>query len=59
MNKKFCFLIIFLLAGCSYTKPVITKIKPQNNQFIVEKCQIKYHPFVGISTENCADYSIP
>lgn len=57
--QKLLLIGFLLLGGCTYTKPVITEIEQQpNGQFKVEKCTIRYSPFVGISTENCTHHKV-
>ena len=57
MKKLLLILTIGLLAGCTYSKPVITEItQDKDGRLTVEKCQIQYHPFVGIMTKNCSNY---
>ena len=57
MKKFFYILSIFLLSACTYSKPVITEItQDKDGRLTLEKCQIQYHPFVGIMTKNCSNY---
>ncbi|MGN0919759.1 MAG: hypothetical protein ACI4OR_03265 [Alphaproteobacteria bacterium] len=57
MKKLFLLLMALLLAGCTYSKPVVTEIiQDKDGRMTIEKCQIQYHPFVGIMTKNCSYY---
>ena len=57
MKKLFSILTFILLTGCTYSKPVITEItQDKDGRLTLEKCQIQYHPFVGIMTKNCSNY---
>ena len=59
MQKLFLLCIAFLLTACTYSKPVITEmIQDKDGRISIEKCQIQYHPFVGIMTKNCSTYRI-
>ena len=57
--QKLFFISLFFLNACTYTKPVITEVEKDNHGNLkVEKCIIKYSPFMGISSENCAHHKI-
>ena len=57
MQKFFFILWSMILTGCTYSKPVITEItQDKDGHLRLEKCQIQYHPFVGIMTKNCSNY---
>ena len=57
MQKLFLLFGLFLCSACPYSKPVITEItQDKDGRLTLEKCQIQYHPFVGIMTKNCSSY---
>ena len=57
MKKLFLILSGLLLTACTYSKPVITEnSQDKDGRMTIEKCQIQYHPFVGIMTKNCSNY---
>lgn len=54
MQKLSLILFSLLLSACTYSKPVVTEItQDKDGRLTLEKCQIQYHPFVGIMTKNC------
>ena len=57
MQKLLFILMVGFLVGCTYSKPVVTEItQDKEGHLTIEKCQIQYHPFVGIMTKNCSVY---
>jgi len=57
MKKFLVILMVGFLSGCTYSKPVVTEItQDKDGRLTLEKCQIQYHPFVGIMTKNCSHY---
>ena len=57
MQKLSLILFSLLLSACTYSKPVVTEItQVKDGRLTLEKCQIQYHPFVGIMTKNCSNY---